>query len=59
MTAAAPSPQAQAQPDPVLCKFYQVDSFPALVAAMEHHIERLQAKLPKDNQPAFTHVREG
>ena len=36
----------QPEPDPQLCKFYQVETFPALVEAMERHIEKLQAKMP-------------
>lgn len=51
--------QLAAQPDPVLCSFYQVETFPDLVKAMEHHIEKLQAKVPPlyDTQPG--RVREG
>ena len=47
------------EPDPQLCKFYDVDTYPKLVASMAHHIEKLQAKLPpsRDTQPG--RVREG
>jgi hypothetical protein len=38
----APQPEA----DPQLLKFYQVETFPDLVLAMERHIEKLQSKLP-------------
>lgn len=41
----------QDQPDQQLCSFYQVDSFPALVAAQEQHIQKLQAKLAKPANP--------
>lgn len=46
-------------PDAQLCEFYQVSTFSDLVATMERHIEKLQAKLPRNDQPAFTRVREG
>ena len=51
--------EACAKPDPQLCKFYDVQAYPELVAAMEHHIRKLQAKLPI--RESFTHqkVREG
>ena len=39
------------QPDPQLCSFYQVDSFPALVTAQEQHIQKLQAKMAKPANP--------
>lgn len=42
------------EPDPQLCKFYDVTTFPELVAAMEAHILRLQAKLPKSTEPFYT-----
>jgi hypothetical protein len=32
--------------DQQLCKFYDVQTFPELVEAMEHHIRKLQSKLP-------------
>lgn len=35
-----------AEPDQQLCKFYDVQTFPELVEAMEHHIRKLQSKLP-------------
>lgn len=50
---AAPLPDAQ------LCRFYDVDNFPDLVAAMDHHIEKLQAKLPPTPSLKPTRVREG
>ena len=40
-------------------RFYGVDSLDALIEAQSEHVERLQEKLPRDNQPAFTRVREG
>ena len=47
---ADPAPTQPAQePDPVLCKFYQVTTFEELVSAQEHHINKLQAKLEKEN----------
>ncbi len=45
-------------PDPQLCQFYQVTTFPELVAAMEHHIEKLQSKLPKLDSGAPNQVRK-
>jgi len=59
--AAAPTPPAEqpAEPDQQLCRFYQAQTFPELVSAMERHIERLQDKLPRGEQPAFTRAREG
>lgn len=45
------------KPDPQLCAFYSVDTFPALVAAMERHIEKLQSKLPPNDMPALTKTR--
>lgn len=49
----------KAQPNPQLCKFYSVTTYPELVAQMDRHITRLQAKLPpiKDTQPGL--VRGG
>lgn len=44
-------------PDKQLCTFYGVDTFPALVEAMEHHIKKLQAKLPQNDMPAATKTR--
>jgi len=35
------------RPDPELCKFYKVESYPDLVNAMEHQIMKLQSKLAK------------
>jgi len=45
--------QSPALPDPQLCKFYEVETYPDLVANMARHIEKLQAKLPptRDEQP--------
>lgn len=45
--------------DRQLMDFYSVESLYSLIDAQEEHIRRLQAKLPADNQPAFTRVREG
>lgn len=42
-----------------MMKFYNVKTKDELIKMQAHHIERLQAKLPQDNQPAFTRVREG
>lgn len=42
-----------------LMDFYQVDSIGKLIHAQSKHIERLQARLPKDDQPILTTVREG
>ena len=39
--------------------FYSVQTDAELIAAQARHIERLQAKLPSNDQPAFTRVREG
>ena len=50
---AAPLPDAQ------LCRFYDVNNFPDLVAAMDHHIEKLQAKLPPTPSLWPGRVREG
>ena len=47
----------QQEPDKQLCTFYGVDTFPALVEAMEHHIKKLQAKLPQNDMPAATKTR--
>lgn len=55
--AAAPSPAMPVEPDKQLCTFYGVDTFPALVEAMEHHIKKLQAKLPQNDMPAATKTR--
>lgn len=45
--------------DRQLMDFYSVDTLPDLIDAQACHIERLQAKLPQLDQPAFTRVREG
>jgi hypothetical protein len=42
-----------------LFKFYQVATLEELVEAQSSHIERLQGKLPSDDQPAFRPVRAG
>lgn len=55
--AAAQSPAMPVDPDKQLCTFYGVDTFPALVEAMEHHIKKLQAKLPQNDMPAATKTR--
>jgi predicted ArsR family transcriptional regulator len=47
------------EPDEVLLKFYDTKDYPSLVAEMERHIERLQAKLPKTPPFAHQRVREG
>lgn len=46
-------------PDPQLCKFYAVETWPELVAAMERHITKLQAKLAPTPSLAPQRVREG
>lgn len=46
-------------PDEQLCRFYDVNNFPDLVAAMDHHIEKLQAKLPPTPNLWPGRVREG
>lgn len=40
--------QPAQEPDPVLCKFYQVTTFAELVSAQEHHINKLQEKQKKE-----------
>lgn len=50
---AAPLPDAQ------LCRFYDVNNFPDLIAAMDHHIEKLQSKLPPTPSLWPGRVREG
>lgn len=55
--AAAQSPAMPVEPDTQLCTFYGVYTFPALVEAMEHHIKKLQAKLPQNDMPAATKTR--
>jgi hypothetical protein len=56
----APSATAAPEtPDAQLCKFYGVSTFQELVAAMEHHIAKLQAKLPQAPSLAPNRVREG
>ena len=57
-TEASKPVQAEA-PHSDLMKFYSVDNLSALVEAQHRHIEKLQAKLPRNDQPAFTRVREG
>lgn len=42
-----------------LLRFYSVKTLQELVLEQASHIEKLQAKVPRDNQPAFTRVREG
>jgi uncharacterized small protein (DUF1192 family) len=42
-----------------LMTFYGVDGLHALIDAQDKHIARLQAKLPRNDQPVFTRVREG
>jgi hypothetical protein len=52
--------QAQQPPEHAdLRAFYSVQTDAELIAAQARHIERLQAKLPSNGQPAFTRVREG
>jgi len=57
-TEASKPVQAEA-PISDLMKFYSVDNLSALVEAQARHIEKLQAKLPRNDQPAFTRIREG
>lgn len=45
--------------DKILMIFYGVADLYSLIDAMDKHIEALQAKLPRNDQPAFTRVREG
>lgn len=41
-------------------EFYGVESIDALIEAQAEHVERLQAKIPKDNSPFYRRVpREG
>lgn len=58
MAQASKPVQAEA-PHSDLMKFYGVDNLSALVEAQHRHIEKLQAKLPRNDQPEFTRVREG
>lgn len=44
----------RAEPDTQLCKFYDVATYPDLVAAMEKHITKLQARTPPLTGEAFT-----
>lgn len=59
----APSTEKVSQePDPQLCRFYGVDSFPALVEAQEKHIVKLQKKVAATEKPQSLYpprVREG
>lgn len=41
----------QGQPDQQLCRFYGVGTYPELVAALEQHILRLQARLKTPLNP--------
>ncbi|HAX23091.1 MAG TPA: hypothetical protein DCY64_22745 [Hydrogenophaga sp.] len=50
---------ASTMPDGQLLRFYGVGDYQTLVAAQAAHIEKLQAKVPRDNIPAFTTAREG
>lgn len=45
--------------DPVLAKFYNVETPKELIEAMEKHIQKLQAKLPKTEVPINTPPRQG
>lgn len=42
-----------------LMAFYQAKDKDELIVRLHHHIEKLQAKLPPDGQPARQQVREG
>lgn len=44
---------------PQLMKFYKVETIEQLIAEMDLHIVKLQAKLPKDTMPVLSRVREG
>lgn len=60
----AATPRAEPQPAQggeitQLMQFYDVDTIDALVLAQAQHIERLQSKLPPNDMPIRTHVREG
>lgn len=59
-TQAEPAAQeAVRDSDRQLMSFYSVDNLHELIDAQEKHITKLQAKQPRDNQTAFTQVREG
>lgn len=45
--------------DPVLAKFYGVETTRELIEAMEKHIQKLQAKLSKTELPINTTPRQG
>lgn len=46
------------EPDPQLCHFYGVTTYPELVEEMENHIRKLQQKLPVRESINYR-VREG
>lgn len=50
---------AQDEPNTDLMSFYGVDSLAGLVKAQARHIEKLQSKLPNNDMPSFSRVREG
>jgi len=52
-------PEATRDSDVALLHFYGVDDLHGLIDALERHIQRLQSKLSKDKQSAYTRVREG
>ncbi|MES2973427.1 MAG: hypothetical protein V4757_07450 [Pseudomonadota bacterium] len=54
---AAPHPAGEVPGQ--LHRFYGVSTDAALIEAQAAHIEKLQAKLPRNDMPAFTRVREG
>ena len=47
------------EPNPQLCKFYDVSTYPDLVAAMEHHITKLQEKITTSTDFRPKRPREG
>lgn len=59
LSATTPAPAQPSTEHADLMKFYGVDTMSALAEAQHLHIEKLQAKLPRNDQPAFTRVREG
>ena len=60
-TPAQPIADVSAPTDSIrqLMKFYAAATLEELIETQAKHVERLQAKLPSIQQPAFTRVREG
>lgn len=42
------------RPDPQLCQFYGVSTYPQLVEAQEYHIQKLQGEVSKHNREQLT-----